>query len=62
MMTVCDDQRILCREAENPLPDLWQLDFTKNLGTCAYAARKLDQSAARKVIHLTGGSFYALLI
>jgi hypothetical protein len=30
--------------------------------TRAYAARKLDQSAARKVIHLTGGSFYALLI
>jgi hypothetical protein len=28
----------------------------------AYAARKLDQSAARKVIHLRAGSFYALLI
>ena len=28
----------------------------------AYAARKLDQSAARKVIHLKGSSFYALLI
>jgi hypothetical protein len=40
--------------------EAWQLWFINR--PSAYAARKLDQSAARKVIHLTGGSFYALLI
>jgi hypothetical protein len=39
----------------------YQLPERKGINR-GYAARKVDQSAARKVVHLQGGSFYAFLI
>ena len=34
-------------------------EFVNPFGDVAHAARKVDQSAAQKVSHLEGGSFYA---
>ncbi len=39
-----------------------QQPFAVQCTSVAHAARKVDQSAARKVDHPEGGSFYALLI
>jgi hypothetical protein len=47
-------------EEHESLREAEQDEFAR--GSAGYAARKLDQSAARKVVHSKGGSFYALLI